>query len=94
MPGGWIEHVECDIRIRCDDGSLPEDSYLAGQGQMLERAALKAGNDIRIVDYMKEKIEGAGFVNVHERHFKLPIGDWPKHPVCMFFHDSNLAVVN
>lgn len=80
-PGGWIEHVECDIRIRCDDGSLPENSYLAGQGPMLERAALKAGNDIRIVDYMKEEIEHAGFVNVHERHFKLPVGDWPKHPI-------------
>lgn len=28
--GGWIEQIEPDCRVMCDDGSLPSDSYAAG----------------------------------------------------------------
>lgn len=30
---------------------------------------------------MRDGIEKAGFINIHERTFKFPLGDWPRHPV-------------
>lgn len=30
---------------------------------------------------MRAGIEKAGFINVHERTFKFPLGDWARHPV-------------
>lgn len=31
-------------------------------------------------DHMKRRIEAAGFMNVQEKRYKSPIGDWPKNP--------------
>ena len=30
---------------------------------------------------MRKRIENAGFIDVHERDYKVPIGEWPKHPI-------------
>lgn len=65
----------------CDDGSLPADSLLAKWRSEMGALAEATGNSISITDFMRKGIEDAGFVNIHERQFKFPLGDWPKHPV-------------
>lgn len=30
---------------------------------------------------MRSRIEAAGFTNVHERTYKVPIGEWAKNPL-------------
>lgn len=82
-PGGWIEHLEQDISICCDDNTLPADSILrdATFGDMLHRAGTKAGRPLDNFDHMKSRIEAAGFTDVQEQLYKIPFGRWPKHQV-------------
>ena len=37
------------------------------------------GRSVKILDEMRASIEQAGFVDVQENYFKLPIGPWPKN---------------
>lgn len=30
---------------------------------------------------MRGRIEDAGFINVHEKTWKVPVGEWAKHPL-------------
>lgn len=67
--------------IRCDDGTLPPDSLLSKWRSEIGAIAEKTGNTIVPTDVMRKGIEDAGFTDVHERYFKFPLGNWPKHPV-------------
>lgn len=78
-PGGWIEHAEIDIVNHSDDGSLSPDSVLAEWGPLFLAIGEKAGRPLDTPDTMRQAIEDVGFVNVHERRRKLPIGPWCKH---------------
>lgn len=40
-----------------------------------------AGTTGKVTDMMRDLAEKAGFINIHERDYKFPIGTWPKHPV-------------
>lgn len=65
----------------CDDGTFPPDCYLAKWGPMFLRAAEKAGRPLDTVDTFKGRIEAAGFVNIHEKVYKVPIGEWTRNPI-------------
>ncbi|KAJ5292147.1 hypothetical protein N7478_001398 [Penicillium angulare] len=77
-PGGWIEHWDGDPRVRCDDGSLPRDSSIVSFGQAAWAAAEKWGHSLDTCYTMRTAMENAGFVDIHEKVDKLPIGPWPK----------------
>lgn len=64
-----------------DDGSLPKDSLLAGWGANFLGCAERAGRPLDTQLTMKEAIERAGFVDVQEKLYKCPIGNWPKDRV-------------
>ena len=81
VPGGWFEHYDSVIEIRCDDGSLPVDSILAKFGQTMEASLAKTGITLKVAENMRPWIEAAGFVDVHEKDYKVPFGGWAKHPV-------------
>ena len=80
-PGGWIERLEVDITVRCDDGTMPLDSALATIVETFNQAAAETENSVNTADTMRSFIEGAGFINVHEKVTKTPIGPWAKHPI-------------
>lgn len=80
-PGGWIEQMEPDIVWRSDDGTLPADSVLAKWHTMFFPLCEKAGKPIDTFHHLRPRIEAAGFANVHEKLYKVPIGDWVKDPV-------------
>lgn len=80
-PGGWIEHVDVQMDICCDDDTLPADSLLSKWRTEMGAIAEETGNTIAVTDRMRQGIEDARFTNICERWFKFPIGDWPKHPV-------------
>lgn len=80
-PGGWIEHTEVGIAALCDDGSLPEDNVLRTWAPNTIPAAEKSGRPINTTDTMRGTIEKAGFVDVREKEYKLPVGPWAKDPV-------------
>lgn len=78
-PGGWIEHVEQEIGIYCDDGTLPEESILNKEFKaMFTACAQRADRPLDTMDHMKDWIGDAGFTNVQYQDYKLPLGPWPK----------------
>ncbi|KAJ5637500.1 hypothetical protein N7490_007379 [Penicillium lividum] len=81
IPGGWIEQLEGDVVVRCDDDSFPEDSVLRTFGPNLLSATLKVGRPGDTLKTMHAAIEKAGFVDIHERIYKWPIGAWPRDPL-------------
>jgi hypothetical protein len=57
-----------------DDGTLPEDSLLAGWGPKFLGCAARAGRPLDTQLTMRSAIEYAGFVDIHEKLYKCPIG--------------------
>ncbi|KAH6719682.1 methyltransferas-like protein [Leptodontidium sp. MPI-SDFR-AT-0119] len=76
-PGGWIEHVEGSIEIKCDDGSLAADNPLRTFTDLFAQAGAINGQIFNVTDIMMPKIREAGFVNTVEQVFKVPLGGWP-----------------
>ncbi|KAJ5710038.1 hypothetical protein N7493_009630 [Penicillium malachiteum] len=77
-PGGWLEQFEIGPFVESDDGSLPPDSALASWGRIIKECGERAGRCCEIVSTMSSSIREMGFVDVHERVYKWPIGPWPK----------------
>ncbi|KAF7517698.1 hypothetical protein PCG10_001073 [Penicillium crustosum] len=80
-PGGWIEQVEFDIRCHSDDGTLKKDSLLAGWGDMFIRCSARAGRSLTTQETMRGAMEKAGFVDSHEKLYKIPLGPWAKDKI-------------
>ena len=77
-PGGWIECQELDVSVDCDDNSIPEDSYMKKWAANQEESISKIGLSLRMSgEFLKSRMETAGFVNVTTKEFKCPIGTWP-----------------
>lgn len=83
QPGGWIEQCELDIEshIKCDDATMPRNAKLRTYGNLLNACAKNASTPLDICRRMRGKIEAAGFINVQEKRYKIPIGEWAKHPI-------------
>lgn len=77
-PGGWIEQMELDVRVYSDDGTLKKEHQLDGWGAMFIRCSERAGRSLRTHETMRRAIEEAGFVDVHEERYKIPIGPWAR----------------
>ncbi|KAJ5611373.1 hypothetical protein N7510_008092 [Penicillium lagena] len=78
-PGGWIEQLEASPVINCDDGSLPLDNVLNEWGPSMMGCGERCGRPCDILDTMPARIRNAGFVDVHEKVYKWPIGPWAKN---------------
>lgn len=65
----------------CDDDTLPADSLISGWGPMFVRCCEKTGKHLDTTNTFRSRIEAAGFQNVHEKTYKVPIGEWVKDPV-------------
>ncbi|KAF5544580.1 methyltransferase [Fusarium napiforme] len=81
-PGGYIESHEALSRMDCDDGSITEKSAMHQWGKFFIEGGKKIGRSFTIVEdgVQRSAMEKAGFVNLEERDFKVPIGGWAKDP--------------
>ncbi|KAJ5755544.1 hypothetical protein N7533_005087 [Penicillium manginii] len=78
-PGGWIEQMELDVRVYSDDKSLKPSHELYGWGDMFIGCSERAGDrSLRTHETMRGAIEKAGFIDVHEVKYKIPLGPWAK----------------
>lgn len=81
QPGGWIEQMEFDVRVNSDDGSLTPDKVLADWGNNFIGCGERAGHPLTTQETMRSAMEKAGFVDVHECLYKVPMGPWPRDRV-------------
>lgn len=79
-PGGYIEQVELSVDPTSDDGSVTYDNIFAEWGRVSLEMGERFGKTFRIHERMKGYIEQAGFEDVVEVVYKMPIGPWSKDP--------------
>lgn len=79
-PGGWIEQLEFEIDVQCDDNSVPPNSKVKELCKFTSQMGIASGRDLHISRSMKQMMEQAGFEDVRERKIKLPIGSWAANP--------------
>lgn len=83
-PGGWFQQLEMSILTRCDDDTLEkyEDKVLKEWGPLFINAAdsPKFGRTLDVWKDMRQHMIDAGFEDVHQVDYKVPIGPWSSDP--------------
>ncbi|KAF4336777.1 glycoside hydrolase family 76 [Fusarium beomiforme] len=79
-PGGWFESQETDCVPMCDDDTFDQNGPVATWCSELIAAAEKLQRPAIIGSKLKEIYERVGFVDVHERVYRMPINGWAKDP--------------
>ncbi|KAI9642036.1 hypothetical protein NHQ30_009907 [Ciborinia camelliae] len=75
-PGGYMESQEIMFTPYCDDESIPESWPFLEWVGYVNKAAMKAGRSMNIASNLKTWYEAAGFVDVQEKIYKLPVNPW------------------
>jgi hypothetical protein len=68
------------IVFRSDDGTVTDDHVFSVWSRTFIEAGEKFGKTFRIADVAREYIDDAGFEDVVEKKFKLPVGGWSSDP--------------
>jgi hypothetical protein len=92
-PGGWIEDLEFSVEFKSDDESVSNSHIMAEWSRIFLEAGDKMGRTFRTADHCKEWIAAAGFVDVVEKRFKMPIGGWSSDPKFKRIGEFNLLYV-
>jgi hypothetical protein len=79
-PGGYFEQLEISIMFKSEDGSITEDHFMAQWSKTLLYAAEQVGKTFAIYDFNRDLITQAGFVDVVEKKYKVPVGTWSSDP--------------
>lgn len=77
-PGGYFESQEYDAIVACDDDTLNPDGPLATWFKDMRVAAEKLDRPVVVAAKLRQAYQEAGFVDVQERIFKMPMNGWPK----------------
>lgn len=80
-PGGWFEHVEREVKIESDHVAIPPDHVFNTWADLFYQGGDKMGRSFAIAGghTMKELMEAAGFIDVHEKKIKMPMHGWPRN---------------
>ncbi|TRX95872.1 hypothetical protein FHL15_003426 [Xylaria flabelliformis] len=77
-PGGWFEAQELLPTLGCDDDSMPDDWPPNLLFNDLEDCAKREHRPLDIAKTYKQGLINAGFVDVTEQVYKIPISGWAK----------------
>ncbi|KAG7136386.1 Secondary metabolism regulator LAE1 like protein [Verticillium longisporum] len=82
-PGGWCQSCEAECLIRSDDGSITPDTTMGSSwSRLFVEGGERLGRSFTVLsdELQRQGMQEAGFVDLHEVNFKIPIGDWPLDP--------------
>jgi len=80
-PGGYIESFEfIEFNLFCDDGTYTSETAAWKYYDLINKAATKSGRPLTLSKPLREAIVEAGFKNMREKMFKIPVGTWPADP--------------
>lgn len=77
-PGGWVEFQDFDLTYYSEDGTLKEDGPTNKWQTLLHSACRTIGRDPTPGPQLQKWVEEAGFENITEQRFTVPIGAWPR----------------
>lgn len=78
-PGGWVEQLEGSLPVQCDDKTLNPDGAHLPNGITVGKAFASSGKLADTIDHMRTRIEAAGFIDIQEKTYKIPVGSWAKN---------------
>jgi hypothetical protein len=78
--GAWIEQTEVEINVYCDDDTRKHDGKIEELAEFSHDMGAAYGTDFRIADRMATEMKAAGFVEIKEAKYKLPLGPWSADP--------------
>lgn len=76
-PGGYFEQTEIDISVGSEDGSTKGTPF-EQWSPLLEESSHKFSKPMRVINDVYPNMVKAGFEDVKEKRFKMPIGGWAK----------------
>ncbi|KAK1993100.1 S-adenosyl-L-methionine-dependent methyltransferase [Colletotrichum falcatum] len=79
-PGGWVEMQEYDAWIFSDDDSFDRAVWTKEWVNKLDEASKLYGKQINVAKHHKQWMIEAGFEDVQELVYRIPIGPWAKDP--------------
>ena len=94
VPGSWIQHLEMDIRFTSDDGTVGPDHIMAEWSRTFIDAGERIGKTFKIANNSARLLQEAGFKDVHETWFKVPVGGWTKDKVRRTYFVTELRASN
>lgn len=77
-PGGYFEAKDFAVSAWSSDNTLKEDSEYMKYLNNLHAAGDKTGKKMNIAPELKGLIKKAGFEDVTEKVYLIPLGPWPK----------------
>lgn len=77
-PGGHYEQFEVSVVPVSDDGSVYPGSIFDKWGKISIAAGEAFGKTLDVINIQKQGLIDAGFEDVVEHRFKVPIGGWSK----------------
>ncbi|EXJ65684.1 uncharacterized protein A1O5_11211 [Cladophialophora psammophila CBS 110553] len=77
-PGGWVEMQEYHCQVYSDDGSLDQAIYLKNWVEEMNEGSKRFGKELKTANKLKNYMQDAGYIDVHEEIYKCPIGPWAK----------------
>ena len=75
-----MESQEPHCDVECDDAPLPPNHALKRWWDEMCRTSAEAGRALHITPMIKQMYIDAGFVDVHEKVYKIPMNGWPRVP--------------
>lgn len=74
-----MQQIELSAVAKSDDGTIKPGSPLETWAEVFEKMSAAIGKTFFACEEACQALQDAGgFVNIHERRLKLPIGTWPK----------------
>lgn len=77
-PGGWMQLASTIPDIQSDDHTLPDKSYYLEASRLYFEMAEKMGTSLEAPRRWAGQMRDAGFVEVQDVVYKIPMGTWPK----------------
>jgi SAM-dependent methyltransferase len=78
QPGGWVELQEFEAKIRSEDDTISHAPWICEWDDKIKEASRSFGKDMNLAATHKQSLIDAGFVNVNDDVYKVPIGTWAK----------------
>ncbi|PGH18639.1 hypothetical protein AJ79_00418 [Helicocarpus griseus UAMH5409] len=77
-PGGWFELQDFEVWGYCDDGSIEKATAGLLWREKVIEASQKFGKDMKVVHKYADMMKEAGFVDVKDDIYKVPLSPWAK----------------
>ncbi|KAK2745740.1 hypothetical protein FQN55_006061 [Onygenales sp. PD_40] len=77
-PGGWVEFHDTNGMLYAEDDSLKPGNAIIKMLEGLNQACDKIGRTLDVAPRLQGWVRNAGFTNIKQDMFKLPLGTWPK----------------